>query len=105
MHVVHGRPPEACATCAIKPRYLMHDGTARFRKGDQEIYQYAPARDVLRAGGRPAEVSVIPIRKDAPLDVVCLVSCGVMAGAGAVITGRKSSRAPPWRSGAAAASA
>src|SRR5262249_46283794 len=26
--------------------------------------------------------SVIPIRKDAPLDVVCLVSCGVLAGAG-----------------------
>jgi S-(hydroxymethyl)glutathione dehydrogenase / alcohol dehydrogenase len=28
---------------------------------------------------------VVAIRKDAPLDVVCLVSCGVMTGAGAVI--------------------
>src|SRR5438045_8226892 len=31
------------------------------------------------------EQNVVPIRKDAPLDVVCLVSCGVMTGAGAVI--------------------
>jgi len=30
------------------------------------------------------DVSVIPIRKDAPLEVVCLVSCGVMTGAGSI---------------------
>jgi S-(hydroxymethyl)glutathione dehydrogenase / alcohol dehydrogenase len=35
------------------------------------------------------EVSVIPIRKDAPLDVVCLVSCGVLAGAGPVFNRAK----------------
>src|SRR4029453_5989861 len=33
--------------------------------------------------------SVIPIRKDAPLDVVCLVSCGVLAGAGPVFNRAK----------------
>ena len=32
---------------------------------------------------------MIPIRKDAPLDVVCLVSCGVMTGAGAVMNRAK----------------
>src|SRR5262249_27932670 len=32
---------------------------------------------------------VIPIRKDAPLDVVCLVSCGVLAGAGPVFNRAK----------------
>ncbi len=31
----------------------------------------------------------IPIRKDAPLDVVCLVSCGVLAGAGPVFNRAK----------------
>src|SRR5438132_6336328 len=31
------------------------------------------------------DVSVIPIRKDAALDVVCLVSCGVMTGAGSIM--------------------
>jgi Zn-dependent alcohol dehydrogenase len=35
------------------------------------------------------EESVIPIRKDAPLDVVCLVSCGVLAGAGPVFNRAK----------------
>jgi S-(hydroxymethyl)glutathione dehydrogenase/alcohol dehydrogenase len=35
------------------------------------------------------EQSVIPIRKDAPLDVVCLVSCGVLAGAGPVFNRAK----------------
>ena len=35
------------------------------------------------------EEGVIPIRKDAPLDTVCLVSCGVTAGAGAVINRAK----------------
>jgi Zn-dependent alcohol dehydrogenase len=38
--------------------------------------------EVLEPG--PHEGSVIPIRKDAPLDVVCLVSCGVLGGAGPV---------------------
>ena len=32
---------------------------------------------------------MIPIRKDAPLDVVCLVSCGVLAGAGPVFNRAK----------------
>jgi S-(hydroxymethyl)glutathione dehydrogenase/alcohol dehydrogenase len=31
------------------------------------------------------DVSVIPIRKDAPLEVICLVSCGVMTGFGSVV--------------------
>ena len=35
------------------------------------------------------EQSVIPIRKDAPLDVACLVSCGVLAGAGPVFNRAK----------------
>jgi S-(hydroxymethyl)glutathione dehydrogenase/alcohol dehydrogenase len=35
------------------------------------------------------EQSVIPIRADAPLDVVCLVSCGVLAGAGPVFNRAK----------------
>jgi Zn-dependent alcohol dehydrogenase len=61
----------------------MLDGTSRFRKNGQPLHHYLQVagyatRAVL------AEASVIPIRKDAPLDVVCLVSCGVLAGAGPV---------------------
>ena len=85
-----GRCPY-CATgrpnlCDLRdaPRHLMPDGTARFRKGDQDVYHFLQVSSYSERAVLP-EPSVIPIRKDAPLDVVCLVSCGVAAGAGAVI--------------------
>lgn len=87
-----------CSWCAIgrptmcdlrdQPRHLLPDGTTRFRKGDQEIYHYLQVASYAERSVLP-EQSVIPIRKDAPLDVVCLVSCGVTAGAGAVINRAK----------------
>jgi S-(hydroxymethyl)glutathione dehydrogenase/alcohol dehydrogenase len=76
--------------CALrdKPRWLMLDGTTRFRKNGTSINHY------LQVAGYAThsvlmEESVIPIRKDAPLDVVCLVSCGVLAGAGPVFNRAK----------------
>jgi S-(hydroxymethyl)glutathione dehydrogenase/alcohol dehydrogenase len=66
------------------PRHLMHDGSARFRKGATEVYHYLQVASYADRAVLP-EPNVVPIRKDAPLDVVCLVSCGVMTGAGAVI--------------------
>jgi S-(hydroxymethyl)glutathione dehydrogenase/alcohol dehydrogenase len=66
------------------PRHLMADGTARFRKGEAEVYHFLQVSSYAERAVLP-EVSVIPIRKDAPLEVVCLVSCGVTAGAGAVM--------------------
>ena len=66
-----GGQPTMCAL-RDKPRWFMHDGTSRFRR-----------KAVL------PELSVIPIRADAPLDVVCLVSCGVLAGAGPVFNRAK----------------
>src|SRR5437867_5729093 len=76
--------------CALrdKPRWFMLDGTSRFRKNGQPIHHflqvsgYATRSVVL-------EESVIPIRKDAPLDLACLVSCGVLAGAGPVFNRAK----------------
>ena len=53
-----------------KPRHLLHDGTSRFRKGNQEIYQYLQVSTYADRAVVP-EVSLIPIRKDAPLDVIC----------------------------------
>jgi S-(hydroxymethyl)glutathione dehydrogenase/alcohol dehydrogenase len=81
-----GRP----TMCDLRdlPRHLMHDGTTRFRKGDAEIYHYLQVSSFAERAVLP-ERSVIPIRKDAPLDVVCLVSCGVTAGAGAVFNKAK----------------
>jgi S-(hydroxymethyl)glutathione dehydrogenase / alcohol dehydrogenase len=66
-----------------KPRHLLLDGTSRFKKGDQDVYQYLQLGTYAEMATVP-DVSVIPIRKDAPLEVVCLVSCGVMTGAGSI---------------------
>src|SRR5206468_10941412 len=72
--------------CALrdKPRWFMFDGTTRFRKDGRDLHHYLQVAGYATHSVLP-EPSVIPIRKDAPLDVVCLVSCGVAAGAGAVI--------------------
>src|SRR5881296_3599458 len=82
-----GGQPTMCAL-RDKPRWLMLDGTTRFRKNGTSLNHY------LQVAGFAThsvlmEESVIPIRKDAPLDVVCLVSCGVLAGAGPVFNRAK----------------
>jgi len=85
-----GRCPY-CATgrpnlCDLRdaPRHLMADGTARFQANGHEIYHFLQISSFAARAVLP-ELSVISIRKDAPLEVVCLVSCGVAAGAGAVV--------------------
>ncbi len=95
-HVVTSYLPSCgrCAYCTIGrptlcelnmlPRHLLLDGTSRFRKGNQDVYQYLQLGTYAERATVP-DVSVIPIRKDAPLEVVCLVSCGVMTGAGSII--------------------
>jgi S-(hydroxymethyl)glutathione dehydrogenase / alcohol dehydrogenase len=67
-----------------RPRHLLLDGTSRFKKSGQDVYQYLQLGTYSEMATVP-DVSVIPIRKDAPLEVVCLVSCGVMTGAGSVM--------------------
>src|SRR5918996_1322962 len=82
-----GGQPTMCAL-RDKPRWFMLDGTSRFQKAGRSLHHFLQVsgyatRSVL------LEESVIPIRKDAPLDVVCLVSCGVLAGAGPVFNRAK----------------
>jgi S-(hydroxymethyl)glutathione dehydrogenase / alcohol dehydrogenase len=82
-----GGQPTMCAL-RDRPRWFMLDGTPRFRKDGQGLHHF------LQVSGYAThsvlmEESVIPIRKDAPLDVVCLVSCGVLAGAGPVFNRAK----------------
>src|SRR5947207_12422842 len=72
-----------------KPRWFMLDGTSRLRNRDG-----LPLHHFLQVAGYAThavlpEVSVIPVRKDARLDVACLVSCGVLAGAGPVFNRAK----------------
>ena len=82
-----GGQPTMCAL-RDKPRWFMLDGTPRFRKDGRGLHHF------LQVSGYAThsvlmEESVIPTREDAPLDVVCLVSCGVLAGAGPVFNRAK----------------
>src|SRR5215469_14828035 len=82
-----GGQPTMCAL-RDKPRWFMHDGTTRFRKDGQPLHHFLQVAGYATHAVLP-ELSVIPIRSDAPLDVVCLVSCGVLAGAGPVFNRAK----------------
>jgi Zn-dependent alcohol dehydrogenase len=85
-YCINGQP----TLCALRdsPRWFMLDGTARFRKNGVDLHHYLQVAGYATHAVLP-EPSVIPIRKDAPLDVVCLVSCGVLAGAGPVFNRAK----------------
>jgi S-(hydroxymethyl)glutathione dehydrogenase / alcohol dehydrogenase len=82
-----GGQPTMCAL-RDKPRWFMLDGTTRLRKNGQGIHHFLTVAGYATHAVLP-ETSVIPIRKDAPLDVACLVSCGVLAGAGPVFNRAK----------------
>lgn len=85
-YCINGTP----TLCALRdrPRWFMLDGTPRFRKGGQGLHHFLQVSGYATHAVLP-EDSVIPIRRDAPLDVVCLVSCGVLAGVGPVINRAK----------------
>ena len=82
-----GGQPTMCAL-RDKPRWFMLDGTPRFRKGGHALHHFLQVSGYATHAVLP-EQSVIPIRKDVPLDLACLVSCGVLAGAGPVFNRAK----------------
>src|SRR5688572_26201656 len=82
-----GGQPTMCAL-RDKPRWLMHDGTSRLHRDGVPLHHFLQVAGYATHAVLP-EQSVIPIRKDAPLDVACLVSCGVLAGAGPVFNRAK----------------
>src|SRR5437773_11732625 len=82
-----GGQPTMCAL-RDKPRWFMLDGTARLSQNGRALHHFLQVAGSATHAVLP-EVSVIPIRADAPLDVACLVSCGVRAGAGPVFNRAK----------------
>ncbi len=62
---------------------LMPDGTSRFSKGGKPIFHYMGTSTFSEYTVLP-EISVAKIQKDAPLEKVCLLGCGVTTGIGAV---------------------
>lgn len=62
---------------------LMPDGTTRFSKDGEPIYHYMGTSTFAEHTVVP-EIALAKISKDAPLEEVCLLGCGVTTGMGAV---------------------
>ena len=67
---------------------VMPDGTSRFSCKGKEIYHYMGTSTFSEYTVVP-EVSLAKVSKEAPLDKVCLLGCGVTTGIGAVFNTAK----------------
>ena len=63
---------------------LMPDGTTRFYKDGEPIYHYMGCSTFSEYTVLP-EISLAKVNKNAPLEEVCLLGCGVTTGMGAVL--------------------
>lgn len=73
---------------ATQGKGLMPDGTTRFSKDGQPIYHYMGTSTFAEHTVLP-EISVAKVSKEAPLDKVCLLGCGITTGIGAVLNTAK----------------
>ncbi len=83
-----GKTNLCSAVRATQGRGLMPDGTTRFSYQGQPIYHYMGCSTFSEYTVLP-EISLAKIPKDAPLDKVCLLGCGVTTGIGAVLNTAK----------------
>ena len=76
------------AVRATQGKGLMPDGTSRLSRGGKAIHHFMGTSTFATHTVLP-EISLAKIRKDAPLDKVCLLGCGVTTGVGAVLNTAK----------------
>jgi S-(hydroxymethyl)glutathione dehydrogenase/alcohol dehydrogenase len=69
-------------------RGLMPDGTSRFSKDGKMIHHYMGTSTFAEYTVVP-EVSLAKVSKEAPLDKICLLGCGVTTGIGVVLNTAK----------------
>jgi S-(hydroxymethyl)glutathione dehydrogenase/alcohol dehydrogenase len=67
---------------------LMPDGTTRLSKNGKPIYHYMGTSTFAEYAVVP-EIALAVINKEAPLDKVCLLGCGITTGFGAVLNTAK----------------
>jgi len=67
---------------------LMQDGTSRLSHRGKMIHHYMGTSTFAERTIVP-EIALAKIRKDAPLDKVCLLGCGITTGIGAVLNTAK----------------
>jgi len=73
---------------ATQGRGVMPDGTSRFSCDGEPIFHYMGTSTFANYSVVP-EIALAKIRKDAPLEKVCYIGCGVTTGIGAVINTAK----------------
>lgn len=73
---------------ATQGKGLMPDGTTRFYKDGKPIYHYMGTSTFSEYTVLP-EISLAKVNKNAPLEEVCLLGCGVTTGMGAVMNTAK----------------
>ncbi|MFP8879693.1 MAG: Zn-dependent alcohol dehydrogenase [Myxococcota bacterium] len=97
-HVVAALTPDCgiCPMCAEGKPYLcfqmghtmsrstLLDGTTRLRRGEEVIHQICGVASFAERAVIPAGAA-IPISRDARLESVCLIGCGVTTGLGAAL--------------------
>ena len=83
-----GKTNLCSAVRATQGKGLMPDGTTRFSLNGSPIYHYM-GTSTFSEYSVVAEVSLAKISKQAPLDKVCLLGCGVSTGIGAVLNTAK----------------
>lgn len=76
------------AVRATQGKGVMPDGTSRFSYNGAPLYHYMGTSTFSEYTVLP-EVSLAKIPRDAPLDKVCLLGCGVTTGIGAVLNTAK----------------
>ena len=69
---------------ATQGKGLMPDGTSRFSQNGKTIFHYMGTSTFSEYTVLP-EIAVAKISKQAPLDKVCLLGCGITTGIGAVL--------------------
>lgn len=83
-----GKTNLCSAVRATQGKGVMPDGTTRFSMNGSPIYHYM-GTSTFSEYSVVAEVSLAKISKEAPLDKVCLLGCGVTTGIGAVLNTAK----------------
>ncbi len=73
---------------ATQGQGLMPDGSSRFSKNGQTIFHYMGTSTFSEYSVLP-EIAIAKINKEAPLDKVCLLGCGITTGIGAVLNTAK----------------
>jgi S-(hydroxymethyl)glutathione dehydrogenase/alcohol dehydrogenase len=73
---------------ATQGKGLMPDGTSRFEINGQPIFHYMGCSTFSEYTVLP-EISLAKVNKNAPLEEVCLLGCGVTTGMGAVMNTAK----------------